>query len=229
MDGMLDFLKNNFFHIAPILLAGAFAIAIILERTRALYWVYPLRNESQFFERIHDLIMADRLSEAIAFCDQYRSEPIPKVVRAALLRAHQPEIIIEDGLSLAVSEAGQQIQKRTQFLATIANVATLLGLFGTIAGLIYSFQAVGTASAQQKSALLASGISTAMNATMMGLGVAIPCMVAFSFLMNRTNWLSVQIDQSAVRIMDIIRQRYYAADTGGLSAGAKANRSGETT
>ena len=68
-----------------------------------------------------------------------------------------------------------------------------------------------------------------MNATMMGLGVAIPCMVAFSFLMNRTNWLSVQIDQSAVRIMDIIRQRYYAADTGGLTAGAKGNRSGETT
>jgi biopolymer transport protein ExbB len=97
------------------------------------------------------------------------------------------------------------VQKRTVFLATIANVATLLGLFGTIAGLIQAFEAVGAADAQQKSALLAQGISTAMNATMLGLAVAIPCMIAFSFLMNRTNQLTGDIEQSAIRALDRAR------------------------
>jgi hypothetical protein len=97
-------------------------------------------------------------------------------------------------------------------VATIANVATLLGLLGTIAGLIHSFEAVGHADAQQKAALLAAGISTAMNATMLGLGVAIPCMVAFSFLVNRQNQLIGDVDQSAVQILDILKQRYYAAE-----------------
>jgi biopolymer transport protein ExbB/TolQ len=90
-------------------------------------------------------------------------------------------------------------------------------------GLIRSFDAIGSASAQQRSALLAAGISTAMNATMMGLGVAIPCMIAFSVLINRTNHLNTAIEQSAVRMMDILKQRYYDSAVG---APAKKSSSG---
>jgi biopolymer transport protein ExbB/TolQ len=97
-------------------------------------------------------------------------------------------------------------------LATIANVATLLGLFGTIAGLVQSFEAVGHADAQQKSALLSAGIATAMNATMLGLGVAIPCMIAFSFLMNRSNRLVADLEESSVQITDALKQRFYASE-----------------
>lgn len=207
--GIVEFIRDHLMHIAPIFLAGAFAIVIMFERMRALFWTYPIKNKTHFFEKLRDLVMSDRLAEAIAYCDQFGAKPEARVVREGLLRAHQPDLLIEDGLALVVSEAGQQIQKRTQFLSMIANVSTLLGLFGTIAGLIQSFQAVGTAAAQEKSAMLAAGISTAMNATMMGLAVAIPCMVAFSFLMNRTNRLSVELDQAAVRVLDLIRQRYY--------------------
>lgn len=212
MGNFFDFLRTNFWHVAPILLAGAFAIAICVERSRALFWVYPIRDPESFFDKLRDLILGGKLAEAVALCDRYPSKPAAKVVKQALLRAHQPENLIENGLQLSVGEATQKIQKRTTFLATIANVATLLGLFGTIAGLIHSFEAVGHADAQQKSQLLAAGIATAMNATMLGLGVAIPCMVAFSFLMNRSNRLIGEIDHSAVQVMDILRQRYYVAE-----------------
>jgi biopolymer transport protein ExbB len=215
MGNLFEFLRNNFFHVAPILIVGGFAIAIVLERTRALVWAYPMNQQTHFFEKLRDLIMGDRLADAISLCDRYRSKPVAHVVREALLRAHQPEALIEDGLQLAVSEAAQKITKRTQFLSTIANVSTLLGLFGTIIGLIHSFEAVGSATAQERSALLAQGISTAMNATMLGLAVAIPCMLAFSFLMNRTNRLTVEIEQSAIRVLDMIKQRYYAAELEG--------------
>ena len=211
---IFDFIVNNLAHVAPILIAGAFAIAIILERSRALFKTYPIRDQQGFFNKLTDLLLNGKTAEAVALCDKMSTKPVANVAKQALLRAHQPEELIENGLQLAVHEASASIQKRTTFLATIANVATLLGLLGTIAGLIASFEAVGHADAQQKSALLAAGISTAMNATMLGLGVAIPCMIAFSFLMNRTNKLVGDIDQSAIRVMDILKQRYYHAEQG---------------
>ncbi len=200
---------TNLIHFLPILIAGALALAIILERSRALFHIYPLKDAEGFFDRIRTLVAEGKLQEAVALCDRFPEKPQAKVAKSALLRAHQPEALIENGLELAVGEAMLGIQRRTSFLATLANVATLLGLFGTIAGLIHSFEAVGHADAQQKSALLAAGISSAMNATMMGLAVAIPCMIAFSFLINRTNQLVAQTEQAAIRSIDLLRQRFY--------------------
>jgi biopolymer transport protein ExbB len=219
---LFEFLRTNFFHVAPILIVGAIAAAITLERTWALLFHYPMKHVPQFFDKLRDLIMADKLAEAISLCDRYKTKPVAHVVREALLRAHQPEPLIQDGLEIAVSEASEQITKRTSYLSSIANVSTLLGLFGTIVGLIRSFEAVGTAAAQQRSSLLAAGISTAMNATMLGLAVAIPCMIAFSFLMNRTNRLNSEVDRSAVRILDLINQRFYSSDDSGKSGIQKA-------
>lgn len=213
MSNYLEFLSNNFLHIAPILLAGFLGLAIILERVNALIFTYPVRNMQGLIEKLRDLMMSDRLAEALALCEEFKAKPVAGVIKEALLRAHQPEDLIQEGLEIAVSEANSKIQLRTGYLATIANVATLLGLFGTIVGLIHSFEAVGSASAQQRSTLLAAGISTAMNATMMGLAVAIPCMIAFSFLMNRTNRLTSELEQTATRMMDMIKQRYYEAET----------------
>ena len=224
MGNMIDFLKDNFYHVAPILAAGGIGLAIIFERCNALLWTYPIPNMARFYDKLRDLVMSDRLSEAISLCEQYRNKPVATVVKEALLRAHQPEALIEDGLELAVTEATLQVQSRTPYLATIANVSTLLGLLGTIVGLIHSFEAVGAASAQQRSALLAAGISTAMNATMMGLAVAIPCMIMFSFLINRTNQLNVAIEQAAIRMMDLIKQRYYDAQLGPSHGGGSRGK-----
>lgn len=207
-----EFLSNNLGHVLPILIAGAIALAITLERLKALFSSYPVRDLDGFFNKISQFVMTGKIQDAVHFCDQYSKSQVATVVKTALTRSHLPESVIEDGLHIAVSNATQAIQKRTSFLATIANVATLLGLFGTILGLIHSFEAVGHADAQQKSALLSAGIATAMNATMLGLGVAIPCMVAFSFLVNRANRLIAETETASIRIMDILKQRFYAAD-----------------
>lgn len=212
-----EFIKENFFHAFPILLAGGFAIAIMAERIRALFQVYPVKDVDGFFDRVSDLVMTGKLPEALALCDRFPEKPVSHVVKSGLLRAHQPEQLIEHGLEISVGQNMQKISKRTGFLATIANVSTLLGLFGTIAGLIHSFEAVGHADPQQKSALLAAGISTAMNATMMGLAVAIPCMVAFSFLTNRANRMNSELENAAVRTLDLLKQRYFAAETQAFS------------
>jgi biopolymer transport protein ExbB len=217
MGDFLLFVKNNFWHVSPILAAGAFATSIIFERSQVLLKKYPMKDYDAFFERITDLVSKGKMAEAVAVCDRFPGKPAAEVTKQALLRAHQPENLIESGIGLSVNQVAESIQKRTSFLATIANVATLLGLFGTIIGLIASFNAVGHADPQQKSALLASGISTAMNATVMGLAVAIPCMVAFSFLINRTNRLVTQVDQAAMRTLDLLKQRFYAIENEGVN------------
>lgn len=212
MGKLIDFIVGNIAHVAPILVAGIVGVAIVGERFKALFKTLPLQGHRKFFDRIRELVLSDKMQEAIALCDQYPKKAIPQVVKEGLVRAHLPEEMIQDGLNLAVGDWAEAISKRVGFLSMIANVATLLGLFGTIAGLIQSFEAVGFADPQQKSAILAAGISTAMNATMMGLGVAIPAMVAFSFLMNRSNTLVGELDQSVLATLDIIRQRSYGVD-----------------
>lgn len=221
MSQWLGFVMANFSHIGPILLAGGLGLMIIVERTTAILFTFPLKFSEAFFEHIRYQVLADNIGEAIAMCERFVDKPVVRVVKEALLRAHQPESQVENGLEVVVSEATEKIQARTGYLATIANVATLLGLFGTILGLVQSFEAVGSANAQQRATLLAAGISTAMNATLMGLGVAIPCMIFYSFLMNRTNKLTAEVEKCAVRMMDILQQRYYAIDDSNTPKGGK--------
>ena len=210
--GFMDFLKNNLGHVLPVLLCAVFAIAIIADRIRALYFIYPLKNAKAFFDKINELVLAGKTGDAVALCDQYIKKPVARVVKTALLRAHLPEEAVEQGLALTVAEESRVIAKRTSFLATIANVATLLGLFGTIAGLIASFEAVANADPQQKSAMLSAGIGAAMNATMLGLGVAIPCMVVFAVLMSKQNAITAEVEDSASKTIDLLKMRHYASD-----------------
>lgn len=224
MTDLLNFIGNNIAHIFPLLIAAVFAVAIIVERSIALFVRYPIQNTEAFFAKITALVMNGNVAEAIEVCSAMDAKPAAQVVKQTLLRAHQPEPLIEHGLEMAVGKANQTIQQRTQFLSSIANVATLLGLFGTIAGLIYSFKAVGAADPSQKSILLAEGIATAMNATMLGLGVAIPCMIAFSFLINRSNKLVADIDQAALQTLDVLKQRFYSAEIKAVSP-AKSSKS----
>ena len=128
MAGFIQFIRDNFAHVAPLLGAAAFAIVIIIERTRALVWGYPMQSTEAFFERIRNLVMSDKINEAVAFCERYWKKPVARVVKEGLTRADQPESLIENGLQITVGEVTQTITARTGFLATIANVATLLGL-----------------------------------------------------------------------------------------------------
>jgi biopolymer transport protein ExbB len=210
---MLEMIQKNWVHMGPILGVGFVAVLLILDRFRVLFIKFSFNSSNSFFEQLRSMLHDNRHSEALALCDRYRDKPVAMVAKEGLLRMQQPEEIVQHGLEIAVSEAISQVQKRTNYIATIANVATLLGLFGTILGMIHSFEAIGSASAQQRSALLAAGISTAMNATLMGLAVAIPCMLFYSFFAAKTNRLIAQIEQSAVRTLDLIKQKYYGAQS----------------
>lgn len=199
-----DFIKNNFMHVAPILISGMIALAIIVERAQTLFKTYTIQNTEGFFEKMKELVSKGRINDAAALCNQNSGKPCAELIRSALDRAHQPEELIMNAIEISRNKYAEKIQKRTSYLATIANVATLLGLLGTIAGLIESFAAVGHADPQQKAALLANGISTAMNATMLGLAVAVPCMIVFSFYINKANRLVSELEAAGLMVLDAI-------------------------
>lgn len=208
---VLDFIRTNFVHAFPILVCAGFAVLIIVERYMSLYMKFP-HLDGAFFKELGDKILKGDLQGALRLCDGQSASPYSRIARAAIDRANLPDESVESGIQIVLQETTESLTKRTQFLSTLANVTTLLGLFGTVAGLIASFEAVGQADPQQKSAMLAAGIATAMNATMMGLGVAIPCMIAFSILMNRTNRLIAELEHAAVKVADIMKLRLFGSE-----------------
>ena len=107
-------------------------------------------------------------------------------------------------------EEQADIEKRTGYLSMLGNVGTLAGLLGTIVGMIKSFSAVGMADPEEKALLLSQGISEAMNTTAYGLIMAIPALIMFAVLQNRTNLLSEDLNQGALKIFHWLSYTYEA-------------------
>jgi biopolymer transport protein ExbB/TolQ len=115
---------------------------------------------------------------------------------------------MEEGLM----EIVPRLEARTPYIATFANIATLLGLLGTIIGLIQAFTAVANADPAEKADLLSASISVAMNTTAFGLISAIPMLIAFAFLQAKTAEIVDSLEMVSVKFLNIFRQAQANAD-----------------
>jgi biopolymer transport protein ExbB/TolQ len=184
----------------PILAVSIFAAAIIIERTYYLAFRYSI-NDNTYLSKIRDLVSKGDVEGARNLCD---NTPIPRVVDAALKNAGTPARDVQNAVDEAAMDFLPLIEKRVHYLAMAANVATLLGLLGTIIGLMQSFNAVAGAEAAQKGAILAKGIAIALNTTAYGLTVAIPCLFFYAFLQAKVNRLTEQVDRVAVKMINMV-------------------------
>jgi biopolymer transport protein ExbB len=114
---------------------------------------------------------------------------------------------VEKAMQESMMEIVPQLEKRTHYLATAANVATLLGLLGTVSGLIHSFAAVATVNPAEKANLLSASISEAMNCTAFGLMTAVPILVVHAFLQSKTTALSDGLETAAIRFLNALAAR----------------------
>jgi biopolymer transport protein ExbB/TolQ len=189
-----------------ILAVFVFAMAIAVERM--FYVVFRANlNAAGFMAQIQKLIMANNIDRAIKLCNAEPHAALPKVVKAGLTRANLSEKEIENAVDEATLEVGPLINKRTGYLGMLANVATLIGLLGTIMGLIQAFDAVARASAETKQTLLAQGISVAMYTTAGGLMVAIPTMMLQSIIQARSNKILDDVDQYGLKTVNLLSAR----------------------
>lgn len=202
----MDYLYLSFKDGGPfmyvILITLILGLAIILER----FIFITIKNRVDtigFVSRIIELIQQGSISKAIDLCNRSKAA-LPQITKAGLQEIGKGPKEIQNAFELAAMSQIPKLEKRTHYLAMIANVATLLGLLGTIIGLIQSFQAVAVADSSQKAALLSAGISVAMNTTAFGLMVAIPCMVCHSYIQDKTNAAIDDINENVARIYNRI-------------------------
>jgi len=194
-----------------ILLAiGVFGLAIVIERLIFLTRHAGFKTEL-FVKDILKNIEKDDIPTARKICLRGGAMSLATVVKAGLEQANAGADRIRNAVEESMLNVVPRLEKRTNYLATIGNVATLLGLMGTIYGLILSFAAVGKPGidAAEKSTLLASGIAAAMNTTFTGLMIAIPAIVLFAFFRAKTQKIIDEIDEYSLRLVNALVEKSY--------------------
>ncbi len=187
-----------------ILVILAAGLAIFVERFIFLFIISNIKPE-EFMARISELIRKGSIEGAIAEASE-RDAPLARIIEAALRNYRGTERDIQNAVDeMALAEL-PRLNARTSYLAMFANVSTMVGLLGTIFGLIQAFAAVAAADPETKSTLLANGISQAMNTTAFGLIGAIPQLLAHSFLTAKADRLVDDIDRYSVMVINMLGQ-----------------------
>ncbi len=198
------FFREGGFAMWPILLFLAVGVAIMVERLVFLFFKANIRPE-EFMARISDLIRKGSIEGAIAAAAE-EDAPLARIIEAALRNYRGTERDIQNAVDeMALAEL-PRISARTGYLAMLANVSTMVGLLGTIFGLIQAFAAVSAADPEAKGRILASGIAMAMNTTAFGLIVAIPQLIVHSFLTSKADGIVDDIDRYSVMVINMLAQ-----------------------
>ncbi|PSF04828.1 flagellar motor protein MotA [Marinobacter fuscus] len=206
LETLVRFFQEGGPFMYPIAVVLAFGLAIALERF--LYLGAMKRRNRLAFERgILPALQKRDYSRAMKAAAGSKSA-IATVLGAGLARllANHRREDIEYAMEEGLMEVLPRLEKRTQYLATLANIATLLGLLGTIIGLIAAFTAVAAADPAQKASLLSESISVAMNTTAFGLISAIPLLLFHALLQTQTNELVDSFEMAGVKLLNLVSE-----------------------
>jgi len=208
MSEFLTFVNNGGTVAWIIVCLGLFGATVVFDRVKVLYFDFAL-NADEFAEKIKSYIIANKVEDAIALCSAHPKAPLAYVVKGILERADRDDQSIEQAMDIRMTEVIPKLTRRFGYLTMLSNVATLMGLLGTIHGLMISFEAVSFADPAQKQTILTQGIAMYMAATALGLGVAIPIMFSYAFLHARQGRLMNQIVEHTSKIVDLLTSRNY--------------------
>jgi biopolymer transport protein ExbB len=203
MTEIIRFFQEGGIFMFPIGIILIVGLAIVVERFVFLANAKRLNRDA--FDRILALLHKRDYPGALNVGKSSDSS-VARIVNAGLLRMAQSgrREDIESAMEEGVMEAVPRLERRTGYLATLANIATLLGLLGTIHGLSSAFSAVANADPSEKAALLSASIAVAMNATAFGLFTAIPLLLAHSMIQSRTLEIIDSLEMAGVKCLNII-------------------------
>ncbi len=208
---MVELLATKFNEGGPfmwiILVVLAVACAIVIERL-IFYFILCNVNGAKLMADVAKSLNNDKVDEAKKIAGR-RKAPVNKLFQVALERFGQGMSIddIQEGVDEAAIKEIPKMSQRLNYLSLFANIATLLGLLGTIAGLQVSFSSLVAVEAAKKATMLAQGISQAMNTTAFGLIVAVPCMILYTMLFNKQQALTKDLDESVVRLLNFMKKK----------------------
>lgn len=205
----MDFLVTlvRFFHnggvfMYPILFILVIGVAIIVERV--IYIGRAWRENHKLWTKLMPLVNRGEYESAENLANKSRTA-IGRVLGYGISRARASSATreqVEMAMEESLMEVTPQLERRTHYLAVFSNVATLMGLLGTIVGLIHGFSAVSSIDAAQKASQLSEAVAIALNCTAFGLIVAIPFLLIHAWLQARTDQLVDSIEMAAVKFVN---------------------------
>lgn len=189
-----------------IALMSIICLGLIIERTIFIVFKYNT-NAKTLMDAVQRHVLGDKIDDAIKVCNSAKQAAVAQVVKAGLTRANKSELEIQNALEEATLEVVPNIQKNLSMMAAFANIATLLGLLGTIIGLIDAFDALESATPDKRQEMLSRGIAIAMNTTAFGLIVAIPTLISHTILSAVVKRIMDDINLYSTKIANMLSAR----------------------
>lgn len=203
INTVLRFFQNGGPFMYPIGLVLFLGLAISIERFLVLTKAKLVNRRA--FNTMLPMLQRKDLNAVVKFGNTNKA-PVARILSAGIARmaSARRRDDIEYAMEEGVMESMSRLEKRTGYLAMLANISTLLGLLGTIIGLIAAFTAVASADATEKATLLSQSISLAMNTTAFGLIAAIPLLLFHSLLQTRTSEIVDSLEMASVKCINMI-------------------------
>lgn len=206
----IRFFQEGGFFMYPISIVVVFGVAISIERW---FFLSAARTANrQAFNEILPMLQRGDYKGVIGLASSSQA-PVARIVASGVSRLPhtQRRDDIEYAMEEGVMETLPRLEKRTQYLATLANIAMLLGLLGTISGLISAFAAVANVNPAEKAAMLSASIAEAMNATAFGLSAAIPLLLIHTVLQTKTTEIIDSLEMVGVKCLNILADKHALA------------------
>ena len=206
-----------------LLIVSAFGITAFLERL--LYYHRAQINASEFMAGVRTVLKNENVVEAVAICDATPG-PVARMAKLGILNREQSHDRLRELLDDHSRAEVPRLEKRLNMLGTIAQIAPLLGLLGTVLGFIQIFQGVWREGNWVLANVLAGGIWQGLVCMALGLAIAIPCTIAFNYLVGRKDDIALDIEKSNAELINILAFELASSSS---NSGSNINRQlGET-
>jgi biopolymer transport protein ExbB/TolQ len=203
---IVRFFQDGGVFMYPIVVVLALGLAIAIERW--LFLTMTTASNKSLWSKVTPYLKQGNFQGAMQITSKSKAA-IGQIMTYGLnrVRSARRREDVEQAMEESLMEVMPRLEKRTHYLATFANIATLLGLLGTIIGLIRAFTAVSNANPADKADLLSASISVAMNTTAFGLMVAIPLLLIHALLQTKTNQIVDSLEMASVKFLNAITER----------------------
>ena len=196
---MIDLIVRGGVLMYPILLCSVIALAIFLERLWVLRRIRIIPTD--FIQAVETKVKKQEIAQALTLCRNDNSS-IAKIFLAGLKNAGRDMLLVKEAIQERGGREGVILGKNVALLSTIANLAPLLGLLGTVSGMIKTFKVISQSGGNPS--LLAGGIAEALITTAAGLCVAIPVLVCYRILKDKSDSLIFEMEENSIRIIEIL-------------------------
>lgn len=184
-----------------LLIVSAVAMVVFIERL--LHYHRAQINSAEFLTGVRNVLKRENVVEALSICEATPG-PVARLVKTAILNRDNGR----DGVREALEEAGllevPRLEERLNLLATIAQIAPIMGLLGTVLGFIEVFQAIQSQGLSAQSSTLAEGVWKALVCTAFGLAISVPSYAGYNYLVSRVNSIVLDMEKASTEILNIV-------------------------